>query len=377
MAAYKAGLDAYSTAYQKQQAVAEAHQKAVGELAATAAKGGKDAVAAWESLLVVAGIAVDGPDGTPVALDGVTGSGWPLSDAELRTHAALAADRDGFMLTDLAHVLDAAFDLGDAELTQQLYDELQGIPDHGFWEVFWAVGPGLTDEHGLVAADQVFLDFAQVELLLRRLAAEAVVTGFELDPDAVTVAYTHDAASAGVQLASVRSSGSRAADKRPCELSGSPWGQQILNQFMKSHAKFIFDEGLKYLAKSGIMTSAGEWVSTARTFSAYASLIAKFAAITATYSSTTHRSCAPRTRIRARCAICTSPTALTGRSGRRCASASTCSWRRRASRSPAARRVPRPASTSSSSPTTSTRCSWVAARAARPSTRPRPTATAR
>lgn len=284
MAAYNSGLDAYSTAYQKQQAIAEAHQKAVGELAATAAKGGKDAVAAWESLLVVAGIAVAGPDGTPVSLDGVTGSGWPLSDAELRLHSALAADPGGFMLTDLAHVLDAAFGMGDAELTQQLYTELQGIPDHGFWEVFWAVGPSLTDEHGLVAADHVFLDFAQVEVLLRRLATEAVVTGFELDPDAVTASFTHGAASAGVQLASVRSPHEATATKRPCELSGNPWGQQILNQFMKSHAKFIFDEGLKYLAKAGIMSSAGEWVSGARIFSTYASLLAKFASITASYS---------------------------------------------------------------------------------------------
>lgn len=293
MATYNQALVDYNAVYQQKQAVADAHQKAVRELAATAAKGGKDAVAAWESLLVTAGIAVTGPDGTPVDLDGSTGSGWPMTDAELRLHSALSADPDGFLLPDLAAVLGGLFADTDVDLTQLLYSELQSMSDHDFGVVFWAVGPDLVSDAGtLLPADQVFLDWAQVQLLLRRFAVEAAVVGAGIDPDAATASFTGSDGT-GIQAASFRTADAAAAAHRPCELNVKPWGQQLLNQFMKGHAKLL-DKLIEFMQEGklvpadayfdGAFHKAGAWISVARGLMAYASLLAKMLSLRANYS---------------------------------------------------------------------------------------------
>lgn len=176
MAAYNKALDAYSAAFQAEKPKADAETAAIEKLAETALAGGEKGVAAWQSLLVMAGVSVLGGDGKPVTVGGQTGFGSPMTDADLRLQALLAAAPGGIRLTDLAEILSPAFGIAGAELAGTLYEELNRIPDFGFRVVLWSVGPPLYDGTAMVPADQVVLSWAQVGLLLHRIADEILAS---------------------------------------------------------------------------------------------------------------------------------------------------------------------------------------------------------
>ena len=293
--AYNAAMNAYSTAMQANQDKVTAQIKAVKDLAKDIRAGGKGAVAAWEALLVTAGMAVNGADGKPIELNGSSGSGWPMTDAELRLHSMLAASSGGVRLSDLAHTLGAIPGLDYPELTAQLYRSLQVIPDHGFGVVFWAVGPGLSKDGKLVTPDDMVLSWAQVELLLRRMSAEFAVygtnglaatpSGLGSDPGA----SSSDASVAIAPAALITG----AAPKRPCENRENPWSQELVHQTqqgMSSLFGWAIGKAVEAAEANGattgtkVITGAGTVIGLAGIFASFATLYAQAASLRATFS---------------------------------------------------------------------------------------------
>lgn len=290
MTAYHTALDTYAKAFQANQAKADAQSAAVKALAKTATAGGEKGVAAWESLLVTAGIAVLGADGKPLTVGGQSGFGAPMTDADLRLQALLAAAPGGLRLTDLADILSVAFDMSGADLAKALYRELNNIPDFGFRLVLWSVGPGLLDGAAFVPMDQVVLSWAQVGLILHRLAdeilASTAIKAAAAGEDGIPSA---DAARLQVGTASFRSSLPAAASTRPCENKDDPLKQEELNQKIKA-ADFGFDQILETVSDiedSAVATGAkiaGAALTIVRGLITYANLIAKMASLKATFS---------------------------------------------------------------------------------------------
>ena len=293
--AYNAAMNAYSTAMQANQGKVTAQIKAVKDLATDVRAGGKDAVAAWEALLVTAGMAVNGADGKPIELNGSSGSGWPMTDAELRLHSMLAASSGGVRLSDLAHTLGAIPGLDDPELTAQLYRSLQVIPDHGFDVVFWAVGPGLTKDGNLVTPDDMVLSWAQVELLLRRMSAEFAVyganglaatpSGLGSDPGA----SPSDNSVAIAPAALIK----EAAPQRPCENRENPWSQELVHQTQQGMSTLFgwaIGKAVEAAEANGattgtkVITGAGTVIGIAGVVSSFVTLYAQAASLRAKFA---------------------------------------------------------------------------------------------
>lgn len=290
MNAYHKALEAYSTAYQAEQPKAVAQTAAIQELAKTALAGGENGVAAWEALLVTAGVSVLGADGKPVIVGDQTGFGSPMTDADLRLHALLAAAPGGLRLADLADILSVAFDMTATDLAAALYEELSNIPDFGFRTVLWAVGPGLTKDNKFIPVDEVLLSWAQVGLILHRLSDEILAS------QAMTASAAGDGgipgADAGelqVATASFRGPLPAASAERPCQNTDDPLKQEELNQKIKE-ANFGFDKILEVVGdieESALATGAkilGATLNIVRGLITYANLLAKMASLTATFS---------------------------------------------------------------------------------------------
>ncbi len=295
MNAYNAAVDAYGKAAQANQDKVAAQIKAIKELARDAQVGGKAGVAAWESLLVTAGIAVAGADGKPIHINGKTGTGWPLTDAELRLHSVLAATPGGQRLSDLAGTLGAIPGLDDANFTSTLFSELLGARDREFSIVFWAFGNAFVDGTHPIEPDQVTLSWAQIELLLRRLGAELATRGVA-DAGAAGEPGTTSprAEGATVDTASLISSLKSDGKRRPCENQENPWSQEILNQAQKGFSTFVFDLTFKLISdaaqkvaetgsKLGI-DRAASYIGYARLIAAYTSFLAKVSSLRATFT---------------------------------------------------------------------------------------------
>ncbi|MEO9103650.1 MAG: hypothetical protein ABI238_01695 [Terrimesophilobacter sp.] len=290
MAAYNTALANYSAAFQTQQSKVDAQTAAVKSLAKVALAGGEKGVAAWESLLVTAGIAVLGSDGKPLTVGGQTGMGSPMTDADLRLQALLATAPGGVRLTDLADSLSVVFRMTASDLAADLYQELNGIPDFGFRLVMWTVGPGLINKNALVPLDQVVLSWAQVGLLLHRLADEILMSTVI---KAGAAGERHAASAEGAQLsvdtASFRSSLPAAASHRPCENTDDPLKQEELNQKIKE-VDWGFDKILEAIGEfedSAVATGAkivGVALTVVRTLTTYANLLAKLTSLHATFS---------------------------------------------------------------------------------------------
>lgn len=253
--------------------------------------GGEQSVAAWQSLLVKAGVAVEGADRDLVDIDGVTGFGWPMTDAELRLHAVLATSLGGLRLVDLTDALSGIPELADVDLASALYEDLARARDPGFSEVMLNLGPEtLYDRAGQKAIDDVFLSWGQVGVVLRRLSAElavfdesgssAAVPGASLTPSDPSV-ETATAASPRIVMAG--------GSKKACDLTiDNPWAAELLNQFNKAHATFVFDRGIALIDeafrdKHGQTGSVGAKVGVARVLSAFATVVAKAAALRAEF----------------------------------------------------------------------------------------------
>ncbi len=249
MSAYNTALIAYQKASQAaQKQITKAYQ-AITALGHTAMEGSSKGLAAWEALFLRAGIPIESPAGSPLKANGDEGFGMPMSDAELRTASALAASPGGLPLSELADMLTpAAAGISAADLTSQLYKELQGLTAFDFAQVFWAVGPGLTRNGKLLTADQVVLSWGQVELLLRRMANESIVVATARGEN-VTAELTVADSGPSISTSLLRDDAAAEGGHRPCENSENPWSKEILNQTMKGLA-LGFDKTLEALADS-------------------------------------------------------------------------------------------------------------------------------
>lgn len=176
MERYQQETLAYAEAMQNSGGDAVAFGREVVELVERTRNSDEASVAAWQSLLVAAGIAV-GRGAGAVNVNGMEGAGIPLTDGELRLHALLGASDARLTLTGLAEMLGAAevFPQTDGELAQALHDALLAGGGSNFGIIFTALGPETLFEprYGQpVPLEEVTLSGAQVALILRKLAVE-------------------------------------------------------------------------------------------------------------------------------------------------------------------------------------------------------------
>jgi hypothetical protein len=289
-AEYQDALVKYQAAMLEHSKESAAHADAVRDLVDVTGKGGAPSLAAWQSLLVTAGVAVVGADGELVDVNGRTGFGWALSDAELRLHSALATAAGGMRLVDLAEALEAIPQFAEGDVATGLHDALINNADQGFNSVFRALQPNtLTLGTRMRPAGDIVLNWAQVSLVLRRLAAELATW----DSDhAAPAGIRHQplSADATVQLAvavdpaAATSAVNAAPANRPCAAKiNNPWVAELLNQATKAHAEFVFDGVIEHL-DDGLSTSIGTNLTIARTLAAFGVMIAKAAALKAKFS---------------------------------------------------------------------------------------------
>ncbi|HEU4849189.1 MAG TPA: hypothetical protein VFS93_02130 [Terrimesophilobacter sp.] len=280
---YQAALDRYVEAAQSKdyQEEANAFHEALSTLAGTAQAGGADSVAAWQTLFVTAGIAVAGDDGTPIEVNGETGAGWPMTDAELRVQALMATSSGGLRLIDLAYALQGIPALEGVDVATALYDDLRNNPAV-FSTVLRVLNPRyLTEDegHGFAPMDEVVLTWGQVGLILRRLSAELLSASgaVEAIPTARSGVRTQPAAF-------TTDRGPRAADKQPCDVeTGNTWADELLKQAYKVEA-LGFDKLLDLMLPKSVKNSVTVGISTARLVLAFAAVLAKAFALEASFT---------------------------------------------------------------------------------------------
>gem|GEM_PF-1956358 len=183
MAEYQKQVEQYLedvTAYQEfaenQQGDTVGFAERVYELAEATRTSDEASVAAWQSLLVAAGIAV-GYGEQMVDVNGMTGAGIPMTMAELRLHTLLGTYDTRISLRQLASMLGGFGDLPDDALLEDLQEDLNLAMTDSFGMVFAALDPqpiepyryGVTDEQRI---DETSYTGAQVALLLRRLSVD-------------------------------------------------------------------------------------------------------------------------------------------------------------------------------------------------------------
>lgn len=194
-AEFEAEMADYLDALQSGSGDAVAFAARVTELAAATENSDEASIAAWQSLLVAAGIAVGHGDHA-VNMSGMEGAGVPMSHAELRLHALIGASGASLKLVDVAHMLGGAGIFDETTLAQDLYDDLMASLGSDFGTVFLALAPGTftTMHHGsprTVPIEEVTLTAAQTALVLRRLARdllEYVETNGGIDATLATLA---------------------------------------------------------------------------------------------------------------------------------------------------------------------------------------------
>ncbi|MEX1078814.1 MAG: hypothetical protein WED09_06880 [Homoserinimonas sp.] len=287
MDAYLSASEAYSQAVQANQPELIAHYDAMRALGATTRAGGEHAVAVWQSLLVTAGIAVAGPDGQPIEIDGKTGFGWALTDAELRLHSVLATAPGGLRLVDLADALAAVPGISAPALAEAIHQDLTRIEDTDFSKVLTSTQTELLyANHQAKAIDEVVLNWSSVGLVLRRLSAELAVS----DAGAIdrNDTATGPTPAPTIALASFPGTVKASSSKRACNITiDNPWAAELVNQFNKAHATFVFDMAIGRLDEAAAATGksgVGGKIGLARLISAFYTMLAKAAALDATFS---------------------------------------------------------------------------------------------
>lgn len=183
MADYQRELEEYAAAMGDFGSESVGFTEEVDRLAEATRAGGEEAVAAWQSLLVAAGIAV-GLGEEAVEVDGMTGSGVPMPLEELRLQEVIGTSQARMYLTDLADVLDGA---GFRISAEELREELNYVEDEAFAIVLLALNPDghtfvdeSTPNYDDIPTAEVTLTPAQVSIVIRRLAVELAMS----DPDA-------------------------------------------------------------------------------------------------------------------------------------------------------------------------------------------------
>lgn len=257
----------------------------------TTRMGGEQSLAAWQTLLVKAGVVVIGADGEFVEVDGTTGFGWPTTDAELRLHAVLATSSGGIRLVDLADALAGVPELEGVDVATALYDDLSRARDAGFAEVLWNLNhETFYRENSVRPIEEVMLTWGQVGVVLRRLSAELATHGAARSGSG---AASHGASAAegfAVFPASYSTSVVASGSKKACDLNiDNPWAAELLNQFNKAHT-LVFDKTISHIddfyqktngQKGGTL---GAKIGIARLISAFATVIAKATALRATFT---------------------------------------------------------------------------------------------
>lgn len=219
--AYEIAAQEYLEAVQNTSGDAMSFAMQVGELAEATRNSDEASVAAWQSLLVAAGIAV-GYGTDAVEVSGMQGSGIPMTDGELRLHALLGASMVRMPLTQLADVIGALGVFDETDLAEALYADLQSLLATDFGIVFTALDPEVftTLHHGkphTVPLDEVTVTGAQAALILRLLSIDLLTLG---DESGVVPAGTDEAP----VVISTAGWSARAAADGPCGTGEeAPW----------------------------------------------------------------------------------------------------------------------------------------------------------
>lgn len=259
----------------------------VGELVEDTRASDEASVAAWQSLLVAAGIAV-GYGGEAVSVSGMTGAGIPMTSAELRLHALVGASSLKMPLSEVAGVLGATGIFGDGDLTSMLYDDLLADAGSAFGVIFTTLNPevwGTTSRAGFVwtPIDDVRLTGAQVALVMRKLSADLLVVadanGLLPDPVAPTASRT-----GSYEIEQV-SAAVRAADPgNACGIEVPPWAVEARKHGHKTHS-LGFGKALDLALDSlKVGDSARLGMAAASALTAFATMIAKMAMLQAQFS---------------------------------------------------------------------------------------------
>lgn len=235
LAEYQARMQEYLDSLQNASGDVATFMEEVTELAAATAHSDEASVAAWQSLLVAAGIAVGvGPDA--VNVNGMEGAGPPMSHGELRLLAMLGASSAEMPLTQVADMLGGTGAFDEATLAQVLYDDLMNSLGTDFGIVFSALNPDAIwgTRFGIPSAlplDEVSLSAAQTSLLLRRIALDVLVV---IDENVGIDAALADSASVSEPLV-VDTAGWRAdAVANPCGGEEGSWRGDVRGNLSKA-----------------------------------------------------------------------------------------------------------------------------------------------
>lgn len=159
----------------------------LASVARTTLQGGAQGLAAWETLLVATGTPVLDESGAPITVNGRIGTGLAVTPIELRLIGALGATPGGMTVAELGDALDGIPGVVTGGNGPKLFEALQGgdlMPgdDEGstFLNAFYYLSLDPSRFVQWTDATDQRLSWAQIILVLRRVASEAVVYGADL-----------------------------------------------------------------------------------------------------------------------------------------------------------------------------------------------------
>lgn len=206
-----------------------AFNERVVELVAATKRSDAESIAAWQTLLVSAGIAID-IDGQAVEVNGEIGSGIPMVDGELRLHALLGALPGRILLTELAAMIEGGGFIESDDVAGDLFEALKSAGGTPFGTVFSALDPTVFVESGFPVRskelEEVTLTGAQAALVLRRLSVELLAAVDEQTPTALGPSIAPAGATMGALPAAAiapAASGPIAAGDPTCLPGETPW----------------------------------------------------------------------------------------------------------------------------------------------------------
>lgn len=260
----------------------EAFHERVAELAAATARSDAESIAAWQTLLIAAGIAID-LDGRPVEVNGDIGAGIPMVDGELRLHALLGALPGRILLTELAAMLEGGGFLESDDIAGELYDALREGSATPFGTVFVALEPSVFGEFGdgpyePKALEDVTLTGAQAALVLRRLSVELLAAA-DADTPAASGLPAGPAVAPALAVTSADAapaSGPVAAADPTCLPGEKPWDAEARRTGSKVSGN-IFTTWL------GKATGAGPQIAGATAVLAIGTMLAKLMLLTSDF----------------------------------------------------------------------------------------------
>ena len=258
--------------------------KQVGELVEATRTSDEDAVAAWQSLLVASGIAVGYGDAA-VEMNGMRGSGIPMTSGELRLHTLLGASPMMMPLTEVAGIMAATTGVEGVDVTQELYDDLMDMSASDFGTVFILMNPETfgtmqRGQYRTTPVHEVMLTGGQLSLVLRRLSADLLHLAEQNDMLGQQSTATPRATSTlEIELAS-----SVAADRNVCGADVPPWMLESRKSFAKGNS-VGFGKVLERLLDLYEVTDSTRLAGAAAAgFLALASMVVKMSMLQAQFS---------------------------------------------------------------------------------------------